>query len=315
MGAAMLMSGWSGRLRLLSVCSLGTLLWLASLTGCTSQRADGDRIIVVTTILPLAGFIEAVGGDRVEAVVMVPPGASPHTYEVTPAQMVLVSRAAMYAAVGTPVEFELAWMDKLAASNPDMLVVDCSVGIELMYAGQEVDHGEDVPDGAGEVHEHEGTDPHIWLSVKNAQVMVSHICDGLVEVDPQNTDHYRANCAAYLKDLSALDQELQRALEALEVRQFVVFHPAFGYLARDYDLEQIPVEKGGNEPDAAYIIRVIEEAKENGIRVVFAAPQFSTRSAEIIADEIGGEVVLIDSLPKDYIGNMRMIAAALTAGA
>jgi zinc transport system substrate-binding protein len=257
---------------------------------------DSGKMVVAVTILPQAGFVENIGGDKVEVVVMVPPGASPHTYEVTPGQMTKLSNAKMYAKVGSPVEFELAWMDKLIAVNKSMLVVDCSRGIEFMTSAD--------PDESGQ-------DPHIWLSVKNARVMVQNICDGLVQVDAANKSYYEENCADYLEKLTELDSELAEDLSGVKNRSFIVFHPAFGYFARDYNLKQIAVEQGGKEPDADYIVRLIEEAKEQGIRVIFVSPQYSTKSAESIAREIGGKVVIIDSLAKDFIGNMRAIESAM----
>ena len=132
-----------------------------------------------------------------------------------------------------------------------------------------------------------------------------------MQVDPANAAFYQGNCDAYLDALSLLDLELSDALDGLENRRFIVFHPAFGYFARDYNLIQIAVEQGGNEPDAQYMVRLIREAGEHGIRVVFAAPQLGTRSAEVVAREIGGEVVIIDPLARDYIPNMRAIADAI----
>ena len=227
---------------------------------------------------------------------MVPPGASPHTYEVTPDQMTRLSNARMYAKVGSPVEFELAWMDKLIAVNKSMLVVDCSQGIDLTES-----QDPDEP----------GLDPHIWLSVKNAKIMVQNICDGLVQVDAANKAYYEENCAAYLEKLTKLDTELASDLSDVSNRSFIVYHPAFGYFARDYNLKQIAVEQGGKEPDADYLVRLIEEAKENNIRVVFVSPEYSTKSAEVIAEEIGGKVVIIDPLAKDFIDNMHAIESAM----
>ena len=269
---------------------------MASATSCGTGKVDSGKMVVAVTILPQAGFVENIGGDKVEVVVMVPPGASPHTYEVTPDQMTKLSNAKMYAKVGSPVEFELAWMDKLIAVNKSMLVVDCSRGIEFMTSAD--------PDESGQ-------DPHIWLSVKNARVMVQNICDGLVQVDAANKSYYEENCADYLEKLTELDSELAEDLSGVKNRSFIVFHPAFGYFARDYNLKQIAVEQGGKEPDADYIVRLIEEAKEQGIRVIFVSPQYSTKSAESIAREIGGQVVIIDSLAKDFIGNMRAIESGM----
>jgi len=269
---------------------------IAAATGCKQEAETTGKTMVAVTILPQAGFVEAIGGDKVEVVVMVPPGASPHTYEVTPDQMTKLSNAKMYAKVGSPVEFELAWMDKLIAVNKSMLVVDCSKGIDLTES-----QDPDEP----------GLDPHIWLSVKNAKIMVQNICNGLVQVDAANKAYYEANCAAYLEELTGLDSDLAADLSGVSNRSFIVFHPAFGYFARDYNLTQIGVEQEGKEPDADYIVRLIEEAKEQEIRVVFVSPQYSTKSAESIAREIGGQVVVIDPLAKDFIDNMRAIESAM----
>jgi len=276
-----------------------TALAVVSVTSCAPEEADTGKIVVAVTILPQADFVDAVGGDWVEVVVMVPPGADPHTYELTPDQMAKLSQAKMYAKLGSGMGFELAWMDKLVAANKTMLVVDCSRGIELMEMT-----GEDN-------HEHEGLDPHIWLSVKNAEVMVTNICTGLVQVAPAHQAYFEANRDIYLQKLNQLDNDLTAWLAGVSNRCFMVVHPAFGYFARDYNLRQLAVEQAGKEPTADYIVRLIEEAKERDVRVIFVSAQFSTKSAEVIAREIGGRVVIIDPLAKDFIGNMRAIGLAM----
>jgi zinc transport system substrate-binding protein len=271
-------------------------LLVTSLAGCGSEADTTGKITVAVSILPQAGFVEAIGGDKVAVVVMVPPGASPHTYEVSADQMTRLSKAKMYAKVGSPVEFELAWMDKLIALNKTMLVVDCSKGINLIKS-----QDTDAP----------GLDPHIWLSIKNAKIMVQNICDGLVQVDAANKAFYEKNCADYLQELTALDASFTADLSGVTNRSFIVFHPAFGYFAKDYDLTQIGVEQEGKEPDVEYIVRLIEEARADNIKVIFVSPQYSTRSAQTIAKAIGGEVVVIDSLAKEFISNMRNIESAM----
>jgi zinc transport system substrate-binding protein len=230
----------------------------------------------------------------------VPPGADPHTYELTPSQMMKVSKAKMYAKVGSGVEFELAWMDKIIEQNKAMLVTDCSKGIQMREM-EEYYHDEDT----GE--HHRGEDPHIWLSPQNAKLMVGNICSGLVQVDPQNEAYYTRNRDEYLMKLDALDKDIQAGLSKVINRRFMVFHPAWGYFARDYNLEQIPIAIGGKEPSAKDIANLIQKAKELGIKIIFAEPQFNPRSAETIAKEIGGRVVFIDPLAEDYISNMRLV--------
>jgi len=288
--------------------AIAVMVVTAGLTSCGPAAEETEKTIVAVTILPQAGFVEAIGGDKVEVVVMVPPGASPHTYEVTPTQMAQLSKAKVYAKVGSPVEFELTWMDKLIAVNGAMLVVDCSEGIELIESGEEHHH---EGEAEAEEHEHEGVDPHIWLSPKNAMIMARHICDGLKQVDPANEAFYEENYTAYTEELTELDSELAAELSGLANRKFIVVHPSFGYFAREYDLEQIGIEQSGKEAEADYLVRLITEAKEYDIRVVFVSPQFSRQSADSIAREIGGEVVIIDPLGKDVPENLRNIKEAV----
>lgn len=268
---------------------------------CVPEGESDGRLGAVVTVLPQAEFVKNVGGDRVRVTVIVPPGASPHTYEPKPAQMKAVAEAKMYAKVGSGVEFELVWMDKLIATNRDMLVVDCSRGIELQkaVAGHESEQEEE--------HQHTMLDPHIWMSPVNAQIMVQNIRDGLIEVDPSNGRYYEQNCAAYLQKLDGIDREMRDGLSGVKNRRFMVYHPAFGYFAREYKLDMIPIEIGGKEPTAASLTRLIEQAKAQGITVIFVEPQFDPKSAEVIAEAIGGRVVFIDPLAEDYIGNLRLI--------
>jgi zinc transport system substrate-binding protein len=177
-----------------------------------------------------------------------------------------------------------------------MLVVDCSKGITLLESAD--------PDEPG-------MDAHIWTSVRNAKVMVSNICDGLCKADQQNCSYYRENRDRYLGQLDALDSEIRSALSGLDKKTFIVYHPAWGYFASDYGLTQMSIEQGGKEPKAAYMARLINEAKANDVKVIFASPEMDIRSAETIAREIGGGVITISVLAPDYIDNMHRVAQAM----
>ena len=281
-----------------AILILGLALMLVA-TSCTPEVDAEERTGVAVTILPLADFVENIGGEKVAVTVMVPSGASPHTYEPTPSQMVILSKAKMYAKVGSGIEFELVWMDKLVAANKKMLVIDCSTGVQP----QEI---------AGE-HRHEpgAIDPHIWMSPLNAKIMVQNICDGLVEVDPDNSAYYKQNRDIYLQKLAKLDQDIRNGLSGVANHTFMVYHPAFGYLAKDYNLTMLPVEEEGTEPTAAGLARLIKRAKEHHIKVVFPEPQFNPQSAKVIADAIDGKGVFINSLARDYIVNLRILLSEL----
>lgn len=280
----------------LVAAALVILMLAATTAGCTgTDRQDDGKIVVAVTIPPEQEFVERVGGDHVRVILLVPPGADPHTYEPPPGVIADLADADIYAVVGSGIEFELAWKEKIAAMNPGMLIVDCSRGIDLISTGEE---------------DHSGTDPHIWLSPGNAKVMVENICQGLIEVDPANADEYRRNADAYQGELDALDREIAGALAESGVEKIMVYHPSWAYFARDYGLEEIPIENEGKEPSPRGIEHLIKQAKEEHITVIFASPEYSTRSAEVIADEIGGTVVLVSPLAKDYLANMRHVAAA-----
>lgn len=270
-----------------------TVLLVVSSLSCGGKEEASNRIGVAVSILPQAEFVESVGGDKVSVTIMVPSGASPHTTELKPRQMTEVAKARMYAKVGSGIEFELAMMDDIEAVNKNMLVVDCSQGVELM--------GSVDPDEPGQ-------DPHIWLSPQNAKIMVQNICDGLVQVDPGNKTFYEQNRDAYLQKLDDLDQEIKTKLKDVQNRAFIVFHSAWGYFARDYNLEQVPIEIGGKEPSAQDVVRIVEEAKARHIKIIFASPQFNPQMAEVIAREIDGKVVFIDQLAEDYILNLRTVS-------
>ncbi len=261
----------------------------------SSRNNTVDKIGVVVTILPQREFVINVGRERVDVTVMVPPGADPHTYEVTPGQMAKLSSAKVYFKVGTPIEFELTWLGKLIDQNRNMFVVNCSKGIDLIAS---TDPSEP------------GVDPHIWTSPNNAKIMVNNICEGLIQIDPEYRQFYEENRDIYIKKLTDLDRDIRESLSKLKIKKFLVYHPAWGYFARDYGLEQIGIQREGKEPQAAYMARLIKEAEENNIKIIFVSPEFDARSAETIAREIKGRVVFIDPLAPDYLENMRRVAEA-----
>ena len=259
----------------------------------TSPRAfykpyGGDRICIAVTIPPQVEFVERIGGDRVYVTVMVPPGYNPHTYEPRVSQLRGVSVARIYFQVGSGVEFELAQMDRLRSLNRDMLVVNCSRGVRIV-------------DG----------DPHVWLSPRNVKVMIENIYEALVQVDPANEEYYRRNMEAYLRELDELDRDIRLAFMNVTNRRFMVYHPSWGYFARDYNLTQIPIESEGKEPTPAGLAALVDQARRLNIKVVIVSPQFDFKKAETIAEEIGGRVIFADPLAKDYLDNLRKFAFEL----
>jgi len=238
--------------------------------------------------------------------------------------MTALSDSAAYFSIG--VEFEDAWMDRIASANPEMEIIDLTQGINQIPSVGEHSHEEDADheehtdddhehdEEEGEEGHHDETehademDPHIWTSPANGAVMAGIIADTLVTLDPDNAETYRENLDGFLSDIAQLQSDISTALEDLDTRKFIVFHPAWGYFAQEFDLSQLPIEVAGNEPSAAELAGLITEAKEENITVIFAQPEFSTRSADYIASEIGGKVVLISPLAENWLDNLNNVA-------
>jgi zinc transport system substrate-binding protein len=274
----------------LTVLALGFagILGACAPASATAPGAPDDRIMVWVSIDPQRYFVRRIGGERVRVEVMVPAGFSPATYEPKPSQIEGLSTADMYIRIGVP--FEGAWMSRILAANGEMLVVDQSEGIERI----------------------DGQDPHVWLSPGLAKSQARTICTGLVEIDRSHESFYRANLEAFLTDLDELDASIEQTLSGLENRKFMVFHPAWSYFARDYDLEMMPIQMEGSDPSAAEMAELIQTARANGIKIIFAQPEFSTQSARTIAREIGGEVLLISPLAPDWMDNLRRVAGSFS---
>ncbi len=278
----------------------------------TAGAESPERVKAFVSVLPLKYFVERIGGEGVEVSVMVGPGRSPATYEPTPRQMAELSRAQIYYRVGVP--FEQVWMQRVADLNPKLRVVDLREGIHLRILPAH--HHEDMEEHQGpEAHDHreaaaEEKDPHIWTDPRLVKIMAEKIRQTLTALNPAGSDEYAANYRAFAADLDRLDRFIRDRLAGVKQRKFLVFHPAWGYFADAYGLEQVAVEAEGKEPGPQALARIIALAREEEIRIIFVQQQFSQTTARTVARAIGGRVVAVDPLAEDYIANMRLAAGA-----
>ena len=263
--------------------------------------APAGGLPVFVSILPQVTFVQRVGGERVRVQALVQPGQAAETFEPTPKQMAGLAEARVYFRVGIP--FEQALFERIGGMLPGLTVLDSVKGIELRameaHAGEEDGH----PEGEA--------DPHVWLDPRRVAVMAANIRDGLILVDPEGRAAYEADCAAFVRELEALDGRLREILAPVKGRTLLVFHPAFGYLADAYGLEQEAIQVEGKEPSARQLARLIDRARAEDIRAVFAQPQFDRRSAQKVADAIGASLVVLDDLAADYAANMESMARAI----
>jgi zinc transport system substrate-binding protein len=260
---------------------------MTQISTVTTEGA-GDTLKIIASITPIADWVKQIGGEKVEVSIMVPAGYSPHTYEPTPSQMASVSKAGMFVKAGAGMEYEETWMNDIIAMNSNMLVVDCSEGVNILNG-----------------------DTHIWNSPVNAQQMIMNIYNGFIERDPGNKNYYQSNFETYLEKLETLNSDIISTFNAYQNRNFLIYHPAFAYFASEYGLTQLAIEKEGGEPTAQGIQNCIDQAIEYNLNYVYVAPQFATSYANTIAEEIGGSVIYIDPLPSSYISNMISVAASL----
>jgi zinc transport system substrate-binding protein len=289
----------------------------AGTPAASAPTAGALRVLV--SILPQAYFVERIGADRVQVDVLVGPGQSPATYAPTPRQVGDLERADVYFAIGVP--FERRLLAKLTGGLRDLNVVETQAGIPLraMKTAHTHQHDHDHAVGedahAAEAEEPAGTkDPHIWLDPRLVKLMATTICEELCRLDPSSADTFRANLAAFHGELDAVDARIRALLAPLKGREFLVFHPAYGYFGDSYGLEQVAVEIEGKEASPRQLTMLIEKAKAAGARVIFVQPQFSMSSAEALAREIGGAVIPLDPLARDYLGNLEVMAEKLARG-
>ncbi|MBI3873869.1 MAG: zinc ABC transporter substrate-binding protein [Arcobacter sp.] len=273
-------------------------LLISAIIGASSLMASNVNAVV--SILPEQTILQEIGGDKVNVSLMVAPGSSPHTYEPKPSQMKDINNAALYFAVG--VEFEDAWLPKFKNQNQNMKIIDLSKGITKI-AMEQHSHGANEHHSDG--HKHGKFDPHIWTSISNLKIMSKTIFDTLVINDASNSSYYKANYEKFLTKLNDTDKQIKEILKNTKVgTKFMVFHPAWGYFAKDYGLVQFAIEVEGKNPTPKQIVFLINEAKEEKVKAIFTAPEFSEKVAIQIGKEVGIPVVKVSSLSPKVCENL-----------
>jgi len=248
---------------------------------------------VAVTISPQAAFVREVAGDLVNVVTMMPPGANHESFSPPPQDMEKLSAAALYLAMGLPPE-RTGLLPKLAEMNRNMRIVDMQMEVAKTYPPRFF-----APNDQ---------DPHIWLSPKRAIVMVRLTAQELGAIDPTNSATYNANAERYIARIEAADQEIQASFKTVWNRMFIVYHPAFGYFADDYNLTMVALEEEGKEADPRRFREVIDMAKQKGIKVIFYQEDIDGRQSRTFAEELGGQAEKVSPMATDYVENLLRMA-------
>jgi zinc transport system substrate-binding protein len=281
------------------------LLPLLALAACRPvlPPPDSGRIHVAVSVPPQAYFVQRIGGDHVQVDVMIPPGYSHVDYPLTPRQVAALSRARLYVAVGHPAfEFERIQLAPVLRDLHGVQVIDMSRGMRLI---------EGEGEGEEDEHGHASGDPHVWVAPDTVAVAARNIAGALEGIDPSHAAEYRANLARFETDVAALDREIRTRLAGTRGDRFMVYHPTWGYFAREYGLQQVAIEAEGKEPSARRLIQLIGRARREKIKVVFVQAGFPRKSAQVIAEAVGGRVLVADPQDPDWLGNLRRVSREL----
>jgi len=246
------------------------------------------KLNIIVSIQPQLEFVSKIGGDKIETSLMVLAGNSPHTYEPKPSQMIEISKADLYLTIG--VEFEKVWLDKFKNQNKKLIVKSIAKNIE-------------------------GSNPHIWVDPINVKNIAKNIFEILSSLDNKNRGFYKKRLDNYLKELDNLDQEIREILKYTPKNtKFMVFHPAWGYFAKRYNLKQLSIEIEGKKPKPRQLISIIKEAKKEHVKAIFTQPEFSDEVAKTIANSLDIEVIKTSPLAEDWAGNLKKLAKAIAKG-
>jgi zinc transport system substrate-binding protein len=277
------------------------------LAACTPpvSRANEATPLIGVSVAPQAWLIERLAGPAVRVMVVVPPAASPETYQPTDLQVSRLMSALAFFRIGMPFE-QGPWLAALADSGR-LEIVDQRVGLDLLP----LDSGH--PAHTGTAGDGDDSDPHIWLTPRLLIDQARTAAAELARLDPPNASLYDQRLRSLEAELTTLDADLRSALAPLAGTSFFVFHPSWSYFARDYGLRQVAIELSGKDPTDAELTALARLARQAGARVIFVEPQSSGRAAEAVAEAVGARIETLDPLAFDVAATLRHTADALLA--
>jgi zinc transport system substrate-binding protein len=275
-------------------------LFLYLTLSCGRHTVDTNERIITVSIAPFKYFVEAIAGDDFKVNVMVPAGSDPHVYEPFPEQINKLRKSVGYISNGY-LGFEMNWLDRFYETNKSMKRLSLGENIDPLVSGHQHE-GEHI----------EGADPHYWVSPKCAIKMALSVKDFLSGLNPSQSLKYLANYQSFILKIQDLDKKALELFSTVKKRSFMIYHPNLAYIARDYGLEEIPVEFEGKEPPPARLKELIDHARVDGVKTIFVQREYDTKNAKAIAGEIGAKLKIIDPLSEDWLKSTADILSALS---
>ncbi|MFC5467910.1 metal ABC transporter substrate-binding protein [Cohnella suwonensis] len=278
--------------------ALGLSMIVSVISGCggTSSAADGEgKVKVVTSFYPLYYFSKEIGGEDASVTNLIPAGVEPHDWTPKSKDLTALTKARLFVYNGAGLE---GWVEDFlhgAGSGSDVIRVEASKGVDLIQGNPEEDE-EDHDHG----HEKGGldVDPHTWVSPRSAMMMATNIKDAYVKADPGHAAGYESRYADLTARLKQLDAKLVAGLSGFSRKDIVVSHQAFGYLCRDYGLNQIAILglSPEAEPRAQDLIEIAKFVKKNKIPYIFFEELVSERLANTLASEAGVKTLVLNPM-------------------
>lgn len=261
---------------------------LTTLLVAPSASAE-SRPLVVVTVAPQAYFVKALAGELVETEVLLPPGTNHESYEPTIRQARSLAQAALVLTIGHPhFTVEKVLLQQLGSTKK----------IVAVTTGQSLDH-EDI---------------HLWCSPTAAKGIAVQTAEALIRLNPRWKAEIDVALARLLAEIDALTADLRAKLTPHRGRAFLVFHPSWGYFAKEFGLQQLAIEHEGKEPGPFQLAAIVKDAQTKGVSVVYLEPSFAKESAEVIARELNARVEVLDPLASDWATNLREVTALLVRG-
>jgi zinc transport system substrate-binding protein len=264
-------------------------LFLPLMISCGRSGPDPGNKIITVSISPFKYFVEQIAGNDFAVNVMVPAGADPHTYEPFPGQINNLRKSVGYISNGF-LGFEMNWLDRFYETNRSMKKLN--LGDIIVPLSSE--------------HQHEGghieaADPHYWVSPKCALVIASSVRIFLCGLNPSQSQKYNSNYQLLILKIKDLDIKARKLFSDVPSKSFMIYHPNLAYIARDYGLEEIPVEFEGKEPAPSRMRELIDRMRYENLKTVFVQIEYDTKNAKAIAGETGAKIVLIDPLSENWL--------------
>ena len=274
-------------------------LFFLLLISCNSQSNISNKKVISVSIPPFKYFVEAIGGEDFTVNVMVPAGSDPHIYEPVPGQISSLRHSVAYISDGY-LGFEMTWLDRFYETNRSMKKLLLGNNIDLIKP--------DRHSGSGHS---EGADPHFWVSPRCALRIALSVKDFLCELKPAGKEKYDKNYVKLISTISGIDQKASELFAGFKGRSFMTFHPTLGYFARDYNLNQITVEREGKEPTPSILRELIDITRQQNLKVILVQKEFDTKSARAISYETGAVIEAINPLSENWPDAMMNIINAV----